>query len=161
MITQQELKELLNYDPDAGIFTWRNSRYGVTKNMNAGTLMYLGYIKIEINKKAYLAHRLVWLYVYGYFPKYVDHVNLIKNDNRLINLREATQSENNCNRKITKNNTSGIKGVSWFKRDKNWRARIQFNGKNIHLGYFKNIEEAKFVIENYRKKFHGKFAHNG
>lgn len=156
MITQQELKELLDYNPETGIFTWKNA-----SKRKAGTSMYSGYIRLNVNKKQYLAHRLIWLYVYGYFPKYVDHINMNRSDNRLCNLREATNTQNQYNKKLTKRNTSGIKGVSWFERDKNWRARLHVSGKLIHLGYFDSIEEAKKIITEYRNKLHGQFANHG
>jgi hypothetical protein len=155
MITQEELKELLSYDQDTGIFTWNKSK------KQAGTLTYSGYKRIIIKNKSYYAHRLVWLYVNGYMPDYVDHINMNRSDNRLCNLRKATNAENQCNKKITKNNTSGVKGVSWFARDNNWRARIQFDGKHIHLGYFNTIEEAKTAIENTRVELHREFANHG
>ena len=161
MITQKELKDILRYNEKTGIFTWVNSKSGVSKNMAAGTKTYSKYIRIIINKKSYFAHRLAWLYVYGYFPSYIDHINTDKSDNRLCNLREATNSENQCNKKLTKNNTSGVKGVSWFARDNNWRARIQFNGSNFHLGYFDTLNEAKNAVDKARLKLHGEFSNHG
>lgn len=155
MITQAELKELLDYNQDTGIFTKKST------NKKSGTLTYSRYIRIQINNKAYYAHRLAWLYIYGCMPKYVDHINMDRSDNRLCNLREATNSQNQCNKKTYKNNTSGIKGVSWFERDKNWRVRIQINGKNIHLGYFDTLDKAKIAIDKERIKVHGEFSNHG
>lgn len=155
MITQQELKELLHYNPDTGIFTRKKS------NNKSGTLTYSGYIRILIKNKPYYAHRLAWLYIYGYFPKMIDHIDNDRANNSLHNLREVTDTENSCNLRIRKDNKSGIKGVSWFKRDKNWRARIQLNKKNIHLGYFDDINDAKNAIIEARIKIHGEFANHG
>lgn len=155
MITQTELKELLHYDQDTGVFTWKKS------NKKAGSLTYSKYVRIVIKNKAYYAHRLVWLFVYGHLPKMIDHINHNRSDNRLCNLREATDTQNNCNLRIRKDNTSGIKGVSWFARDKNWRARIQINGKSIHIGYFDKISSAKEAIYKARAKYHGDFANHG
>ena len=125
MITQKELKELLHYDPGTGVFVWKNI---ITANQKkngdvAGGYDDKGYIKIRINYKHYLAHRLAWLYVYGEWPsKHLDHINRNPSDNRISNLREATHLENNKNASKRKDNTSGYKGVNWHARNKKWIA---------------------------------------
>jgi hypothetical protein len=135
MITQVELKEFLHYEPTTGIFTWLVSpTYSRVKvGDTAGTLQSTGYNYIQIKGRAYKVHRLAWFYVYGVWPKnQIDHINHVRDDNRIDNLREATNMQNRCN---TSNNTSGIAGVSW-------RAQIQVAGKNKHLGYFASLEDA-------------------
>ena len=96
-----------------------------------------------IDGRPHKAHRLAWLYVYGYLPEgRLDHIDRIKDNNRIANLREAGQQ---CNRRNTgnpNNNTSGVKGVYWFNRDKVWRASIRINGKYIYLGRHNDFEEA-------------------
>jgi hypothetical protein len=163
MITQSELKELLHYDPNTGIFTWKvDKAKNVKKGNIAGRKKINSYIQIQINKKLYFAHRLAWLYVHGEMPEnYIDHVNGIKSDNKILNLRKATPQENQFNRKLNKKSTSGIKGITWHKTNKRWNAVLNVNNKNIHLGSFINLNIAKQVISNARNKYHGDFANHG
>jgi len=145
-ITCGEVHRLFDYDPATGIIINRTTRaYNALKGEVAGYLNNTdGYIYIKVNEKAYKAHRLAWFYVYGYFPENgLDHINRIKTDNRIVNLREATKSCNAKNCKININNTSGITGVSWHKRDKKWQVRIHDqNHKLLHIGYFDLLLEA-------------------
>ena len=158
MIKQSELKEKLDYNQELGIFTWKLKSAFKKIGSIAGYKNLQGYIIIKINKKMYPAHRLVCLYVYGYLPKIIDHINGIKDDNRIINLRPATSSQNQWNRKLSKNNTSGIKGVTWNTHTNKWLAQTTINGKNKYLGYFEDIELAELVVQEARNKYHGEFA---
>jgi hypothetical protein len=139
-ITQARLKELLNYDPETGLFVWR-----VTRRVKAGTIAgskhpTQHYIAIKIDGVLYKAHRLAWLYEYGIWPpNEIDHINRVRTDNRLENIRLATKAENAQNRKTRTDNSSGMTGVSWHKRDKKWRVYI---GKGKYLGYFDALEDA-------------------
>ncbi len=163
MITQKELKSLLSYDEKTGIFTWLLPRINnkIKAGSVAGALHHTGYLYIGINKKYYGAHRLAWLYVYGSFPNdMIDHINGNSIDNKIDNLRLSTNTQNQYNQKISKNNTSGIKGVCWHKVAQKWSARIRFNGKRIYLGLFENLELAELVINEARNKYHGEFARN-
>ena len=109
----------------------------------AGTLEKSGYKRFSIDGKHYRVHRIVWLYHYGEFPDgQIDHINHDRTDNRIENLEMKSNLANARNQRVRKNNTSGALGVTWFKRDKKWRAAIQVLSKNIHLGYFDTIEEA-------------------
>lgn len=125
IITQDELKELLHYDPDTGIFTRikcdkRKDRIGEV----AGGVHRFGYWIIKLNLKEYKAHRLAWLYMTGRWPlNQIDHINRIRTDNRFSNLRECSNSENCKNMSKNKKNTSGYKGVSFDSRKKKWKAR--------------------------------------
>ena len=158
MITQSELKRLLNYNPFTGIFTWNiKSAYKKIGSI-AGYVAKDGYIRIKINRKSYPAHRLAWIYTYGYLDGILDHINCIKNDNRICNLRKATYSQNQLNKKMSKNNTSGIKGVTWNKNAKKWMAITTVNGKNKNLGYFEDIELAELVVNEARNMYHQEFA---
>ena len=159
MITQEKLKELLHYDPDTGVFTWRvKTSYRVEIGQIAGTLRH-GYIGISIKRKKYFAHRLAWLYVYGNFPdKDVDHINQVKSDNRISNLRLATRRQNCFNKGKNKNNTSGYKGVYFDKRLSRWTAGIFIDGKRRHLGVFDDPKKASDAYQLAAKEYVGEFA---
>lgn len=158
-ITQSELKSLLSYDPDTGIFRWlvSNNRR-IVIGAEAGSLHKHGYILIKIHNTSYRAHRLVWLYIYGEFPpEHIDHINGMRADNRLFNLRPATNTENLNNRGKQNNNTSGHKGVYWNKRDKKWQANCRVDGKLHFLGYFATPELASDAYQTFAKLHHGEF----
>ena len=130
-MNQQRLKELLSYDPDTGVFTW-------VKRLNntAGAFDAYGYVVIRVDKILYKAHRLAWLYTFGEFPAgNLDHINQIKNDNRISNLRVVNQSQNI-------QNLASVKGVSWDKEREKWCARIKVMYKTIHLGRFTEKDDA-------------------
>jgi len=160
MITQSELKEVLEYNPDTGVFTWKktvNSR--AVAGSVAGTKMNTGYVRITIKQKMYTAHRLAYLYMTGNFPEnFIDHINHIKDNNRWSNLRDATNSQNLANQVKPKTNTSGYKGVYWNKVHKKWCAEIGYMKKKMHLGLYTTPQEA---AEAYKKKaieIHGEFS---
>ena len=142
MITQEELKEVLEYDPATGEFRWRVSRGPTAKAGNrAGSLHHTGYRMLRVYGHRYLEHRLAWLYMTGNFPaKQVDHRNLIRDDNSWDNLREASQGQNKANGHKYQNNTSGYKGA--YKCGKRWRSGIKLDNKQINLGTFDSAKEA-------------------
>lgn len=156
MITQEQLKELLDYNPDTGVFTWKVKH---NKRMFAGDIagtLCKGYIKLYINYKQYKAHQLAWLYLHGEYPiQSIDHINGINHDNRICNLRLADKFENAANRDVMKNNTSGFKGVT-KSRDK-WKAQINYKNIKYNLGIFETPELASIAYENKAKELHGKF----
>lgn len=157
IITQQRLQELLSYDPKTGLFINLTQRQGPAKKGSiAGTKRLDGYIAIQIDGKLYSAHRLAWLYTYGSLPeKDLDHINEIKDDNRIVNLRLATHQQNQQNRsKPYKNNSSGLLGIYWNKQNKKWRAIIEINGKNKHLGYFNTAEQAHDAYLKGKREIH-------
>ncbi|EOW6163946.1 TPA: HNH endonuclease [Klebsiella pneumoniae] len=161
MINSNELRALLTYDKDTGVFRRNTSSGGQEIGSIAGTISKHGYIRIRIKNKAYFAHRLAWLYEYGVWPENeIDHINGEKSDNRLINLREASRSGNNHNKKHQKNSASGVKGVSWSKKDKRWHARCRANKQTVYFGSFMDLEEAMLAVIKAREKYHGKFANN-
>jgi len=127
MLNQKTLKKHLDYDPETGIFKWKTTlNRRIRVGDVAGTLRSDGYIQIALFHKDYLAHRLAWLYVNEEFPKdHMDHINGVRIDNRIVNLRAVTYTENNRNRSLSKRNTSGVMGVSWCKRDQKWQVVIQ------------------------------------
>lgn len=150
-ISQKRLKELLHYDPETGVFTWRSYRSVNAKagSIAGGLCKTHGYILIHIGGRRsiggrqYFAHRLAFLYMTGEFPiNHTDHINHIKDDNRWANLREATQQTNNKNRPMQENNKSGHTGVYWYKSSGKWRSQINIDGKHIHLGCFTEKADA-------------------
>ena len=159
MITQEQLKELLHYNPNTGIFVWINGR---TNGKVAGYINLTRYIDIRIDGKAYKAHRLAWLYVHGKFPdNLIDHINGVKDDNRIINLRPATHAQNLHNQKINIKNTSGLKGVYWHNINNKWIAKITVDGVSKYLGSFMDKHEAHKCYCAAADKYHGEFANYG
>lgn len=153
--TQEIVKLLFHYDYETGNLIWKQGQY---KGFVAGTKTERD-ITINIDGTLYRAHRIVWLWHYGEpVPNLIDHKDTNPFHNRIENLREATQSQNLANARIRKDNTSGIKGVSFFKRDSKWRASITINGRAINLGHFNTIEEATKVRQIAFEKQFGKFA---
>lgn len=162
MITKQELMSKLNYCLDTGVFTWKKYGAGISKDLTAGSVCKNGYLKIWINNKHYYAHRLAWLYNYGYMPdKEVDHINHNRADNRIDNLRLANRNQNSFNTSIRSDNTSGTKGISWYSRLNKWRVYIHANNKQKTFGYFDDLEFAKLVISEVRERYHGHYHYSG
>lgn len=175
------LRQIISYDPETGVFTWcerppemfNPGRWGSKVhscqcwNSNfAGTVAgsiapTTGYRHIRINGYTYLAHRLAWLYVTGFWPvAYLDHINGERADNRFANIREATWGQNQANKPRSKNNISGFKGVGWHKKTGKWRVRIMVRGTHIHLGYFDEdkLDDAAAAYDHAARKYHGDFA---
>lgn len=142
-LTQAKLKSLLSYDAETGIFVRLKSFPNALKGDVAGSRDKDGYLTIKLLGKSYKAHRLAWLYVHGVWPKgQMDHIFHIKDDNRIVKIRDASHVINGRNRPLNKNNTTGFNGVSFIKREGVFRASIRVNGKPIILGRFKDIEDA-------------------
>lgn len=143
--TIQKLRETFSYDPLSGVLVRRFIAGSDTPKKflgkPAGSLSKYGYVKVRFFKKMYQAHRLIWLYVYGELPEYVDHINGVRSDNRLANLRACRPFENQQNRKVQKNAT-GLTGVRLDKRDGTYRSEITFRGQRKHLGTFRAAEDA-------------------
>jgi len=152
----EELRNLLRYDPETGKLFWLprdaslfktersyktwNARFA---NKPAGGLNNEGYVLIKLSGRMFRAHRVAWAIHHGAWPAdHLDHINGDRVDNRMVNLREATNRENNKNQKLRCDNTSGVVGVYWDKRSAKWWARIKVDRKSIHLGYFDSIEDA-------------------
>lgn len=145
IITQDYLKSILIYDMETGIFTRAISRNSKHKAGDvAGKVETTGYVRIKIDGKLYAAHRLAWLFVTGKFPNnQIDHINGNRKDNRFNNLREATNQQNAFNKVVPKNNTSGLKGVSWHKLTGKWQACYRVNNQRKHIGIFERKEDAE------------------
>jgi HNH endonuclease len=147
MLTHTELKSLLSYDPEAGVFVWLTTRGGRCRQGciagRRGTGKASGYIRLNVNGREYKAHRLAWFYMTGEWPpEQIDHRNMDGTDNRWVNLRLATQSQNKANSRVYANSKSGFKGVTWRADHKKWQSTISANKKQRHLGYFERVEDA-------------------
>lgn len=145
MITAEEVRHLLHYDPETGIFTWRNTKNRRLIGLRAGrTSIALGYRTIKIGGAEYYEHRLAFLYMTGEWPARVDHINGIKDNNRWANLRECSHSMNMRNSKLrASNKTTGMTGVHERKRDGKFIAQITREGKTEHIGVFDTPEEGR------------------
>ena len=159
IISQSEIKRLFDYHPD-GHLIWKIKPSKIV-NINdiAGTRHYRGYIRITIKRKQYFAHRLIWCLHHNQLPKEIDHINQIKHDNRIENLRCCTHSQNKFNTPKYKTNTSGYKGVSFCNTHKKWKAQIVINYKTTSLGYHNTPEQAhkaycKFATTEHKTFFH-------
>lgn len=164
-LTAEFVRQILDYDPETGILTWKwrsdlracdNARLA---GKNAGCLNENGYFHIIINKKSYKYHRIIWLHYYGEWPYCeIDHIDGDTINNKIINIRSATRTQNRQNKGIQKNNTSGFKGVSFKKAHNKWSSRISVNGRRVHLGYFDRSCDAYNAYCAAAERFHGEFA---
>jgi hypothetical protein len=127
-------------------------------NEEAGWVKTNGYKYVSILSKSQLVHRIIYFMFHNTLPKYVDHIDGNPSNNKIENLRAATNAQNNWNTGIRKNNTSGVKGVYWDKKYNSWHAQCFINYKNHFLGRYKNIEDAEKVVKDFRLKHHGEFA---
>jgi len=155
-MTKDELNELFEYKD--GVLYWKVNKSNVKKDSVAGNQRQDGYIDIGVNGKLVRAHRLIRLMHYGYMPEFLDHINGVRNDNRIENLRVATRTQNQMNLKKRVDNSSGYTGVFWVKRMNRWFARIQVNYKSKHIGVFLSIEEAIAARKDAELKYFGEFA---
>jgi hypothetical protein len=134
----------------------------VTQGSKAGSLHPLGYVKMRVDGKMYMAHRIIYkMFNKDFVEGTLDHINNKPADNRIENLRIATCTENNRNAVLRKDNTSGVKGVNWNKRDMRWTASISINGKRKALGNFKDLALATEFVQLARDMVHGDFANHG
>jgi len=157
ILTQEYLHTLFEYKD--GILYWKENRVAnKIKGKKAGCLDGKGYLQTKISNVLHKNHRIIFMMFNDFLPKSIDHIDGNPLNNNIKNLREATNSQNIMNAKISSNNTSGFKGVEWNKRLKRWTVRLQVNGKRKYFGCFKNIDYAKFVSEAMRYKYHQEFA---
>lgn len=167
---QDYLRKILDYNPETGVLTWKK-REGLKGSWNAkyaGKPAFTsgnghGYWCGAINSKNLLAHRVIWKLVYGSEPDQIDHINGIRSDNRLENLRNVSPQENQRNCVRQRNNVSGATGVIWNKQARKWHSKIVVNGKELHLGFFVDFEAAVAARKNAEVKYnfhanHGRAA---
>lgn len=166
-LTAEELRRIVHYDPETGLFTWLH-REGVRREWNTchagknacSSGASHGYFAICINSKKYLSHRLAWLYMTGEWPEeMIDHINMNRTDNRFCNLRCATREQNYANKGVSKRNTSGLKGIYFHKASGLWHASAMRNRKKYSLGYFHTPDKAAKAYAAFAKDFDGEFAH--
>ena len=176
-LTPEKLRELLNYDPETGVLTWRKRavRPGLARSDKGWNTRFVGktagrpgkhghiYIGIAYRKlyetRNFAAHRLAWVHFYGEWPSTeIDHVNGVPSDNRISNLRLASRTQNMRNTRMRSDNTSGCKGVYWSKKSKKWCAFITINKKVTALGAFTDKQEAIKVRQDAARIYHGEFS---
>ena len=159
-ITQQQIRSLFNYKE--GNLYWKNVKPNrmVKNGDKAGSLNKItGYYTISINNKAHLTHRLIYLYHHEFLPKFLDHIDRNRSNNKIENLREVTLSQNNRNSKPSKNSLSEYKGVSWDKKINKWIAQIKYQNKNIGLGSFDNEIEAALTYNTKATELFKEYAY--
>lgn len=153
----ERVRDLLTYEPATGLFRWRATRGRVMAGDIAGAMQSSGYRQIMVDGQRLLSGRLAWFYVTGSWPTHeIDHINCDRDDDRFSNLREATRSENNQNRRAS--GRSLIKGAFWVTRQQKWRASIKRNGRTMQLGMFDTAEAAGAEYARAAAEHYGKFA---
>jgi hypothetical protein len=157
--TAERLREILSYNAETGQFTWLKNGGPRRIGDVAGCVDKRGYVSISVDKAVIWGHQLAYLYQTGeWWTGHIDHIDGEPSNNRWANLRPATASQNQANAKRSKNNKSGFKGVSLFKRTGRWHAQITVNRRNIHLGYFDTAEAAHAAYCAAASKHFGEFA---
>ena len=154
--SQERLRELFDYDPDQGLLI-RKKWLGGRKVLSQ--MKSLDYRRIRVDRKPYRHQRLVWIW-HNDDPgqMLVDHINRDRNDDRIENLRLATEPENHRSTGMFKTNTSGYKGVCYVKSRGSWQAAIVLNNKHKFLGRFPTKEEAAAAYQQAATELHGEFA---
>lgn len=159
MITQERLHEMFEYREG---HLYRKISLGCSKaGDKVGFTNDKGYLAVNIDKKCIAVHRLIWMMQHGEMPSLIDHIDGNRQNNRIENLRLADRCGNAQNKRMHRNNTSGIKGVYWHKRAAKWKAQIVCQNKHYNLGLYKSIDEADEVVCLAREMLHGSFANHG
>lgn len=156
-MTRERAIALVSYDPETGIFRHKMPRQRITVGSQAGSLNSNGYLCLMLDGVLYKAHRLAWLMSYGSWPtRHIDHINCIKTDNRLANLRDVSHQTNmqNFHHPRSNNKSSGVLGVTLDKRSGKFVARICIDGKMRHIGCFAALEEAHEAYLQMKRKHH-------
>jgi hypothetical protein len=174
--TVEFLNKLLRCEPESGKLFWKersagmyvgsksparkaeifNRRYAGSEAFTSDTQ---GYKMGQISGRNIGAHRVIWAMVNGKWPEnFIDHINRDRSDNRICNLREVTPQQNMYNLGLSPRNTSGYKGVSWYKYGRKWAARIRTKEGPLQLGYFDKIEDAAAAYAKAAKKYHGEHS---
>jgi hypothetical protein len=159
LITAERVRELVSYDPETGLFFWRQREHGPRAGTQTGKPRHDGYCRVFLDGRSYLAHRLAWLITYDVWPAVdVDHIDGNPSNNRIANLRSTSRSQNLYNQKLPVNNKTGRKGVCFDPARGLYAAYITVGKKRIPLGRFAKLETAIEVRAEAEKKYHGEFA---
>lgn len=160
MISIERAKHLVSYEPDTGVFRWKNpTSRRVRVGDEAGSVMSNGYLNIRLDGNQILAHRLAWWFLHGHMPDYIDHANGVRLDNRISNLRPASKGDNAHNlSKPSHGVSSRFKGVHFCSSRKNWKAQICVNKKRKHLGRFQSEVQAAAAYDWNAALHFGQFA---
>lgn len=157
ILSADRVSDLLSYNTETGVLT-RKVRTSNRVNIGdvAGTVRPDGYLKVSLENKSYLAHRLAWAIAFGEWPEFeIDHINGVRSDNRLCNLRDVTPSTNQENQRVPYRNSAGkTLGVTFHKRNKKWQAQIKYGGKNRYLGQFASKEDASSAYLEAKRRQH-------
>lgn len=162
--TQNQMRELLSYDPAAGTFHWLQRRGWVPAGAKAGTIGRDGYVKINVFGWPRKAHRIAWLLASGEWPPAnvdIDHINGNRADNRLANLRLASRAQNSWNSHAHNDSLHGFKGLTWIHGRQKWQVRICVHGSRKTLGHFTSLEDAQAVYRDAARHFFGEYASYG
>ncbi len=149
----------LDYNSETGVLTWNDSYSSFAiKGRIAGCISHDGYRQIQICRRITFAHRIAWFITYGEIPQTIDHIDRNKQNNAIANLRLCNNSQNQGNRGKSKNNTSGIKGVTYDKKNGKWQAQIKSEYVNKYLGRFASKQEAAEAYAKAAERVFGEFA---
>ena len=151
MVTKDKILESFRYDEDAGKLYHREARGSAKKGQEAGRVVGRGYRSIRVEGVPYYLHRLIWILHHDKVQHTIDHIDHDISNNHISNLRDVTPQENAKNCKLGKNNTSGVQNV--WKRGTKWVVQIWVDGSNKYLGSYEDIELAKLVAIEARKKY--------
>lgn len=168
--SREYLLEVFDYNSETGVFNRKTrplNHFVSTWAMNAwngryaGTIVdhksVAGYIESKVDYKILKMHRVAWILTYNEEPVFIDHINGIRDDNRIVNLRSVTKKQNGSNRGISSNNTTGHRGVSFHSRDLVWASQITHNSVRIHLGSFENFDLACAARKNAEVKYYEEY----
>jgi hypothetical protein len=155
----ERVRELFDYYPEYGLLIRRTAVPKAPRGSIAGTINSDGALICRVDYKIYYVHRLIWLHYYGEPPSIlIDHIDLNPSNNRISNLRLASDSQNAANKKGRTNSRSLIKGAHWSTSEGRWRSSIKVNRKQIHLGWFDTKEEAAAAYAVAAAHYFGEFA---
>ena len=153
-----EIRDAFNYDPSSGELSWRKPVGRARAGSVCGSPDGRGYLAVGYKYARWRAHRLAWAHWHGEWPdKDIDHIDGNTQNNAINNLRLATKSQNLQNRKLNKDNKTGVRGVTWHKPSSKWQAHITVSGRQIALGRFECIKDAAEARRAAEKKFPGRW----
>lgn len=157
--TVERVRELFDYDPQTGLLARRKRIRGARHDRPVGTPNSYGHLICRVDYTIYYVHRIIWLHFYGEPPpQLIDHINGVRDDNRIRNLRPADFTGNSRNRGIQRNNTTGFKGVHFSKADGKFKSAIKVGGKKLHLGFFDTAEAASSAYAVASQRYHREYS---